>query len=88
MIIKLNKAEYLNGYKIKLTFQDHKTRTIDFRHFLENAQNPMTRKYLDINKFKEFSIEYGDLVWNDYELCFPIADLYQGVIIKEILSPV
>jgi len=21
---------------------------------------------------------YGDIVWNDYELCFPILDLYEG----------
>ncbi len=38
----------------------------------------MTRKYLDKEYFKAFSVEYGDLVWNDYELCFPIWDLHEG----------
>jgi hypothetical protein len=44
----------------------------------------MTRKFLDINEFKKFKIEYGDLVWNDYELCFPIIDLYEDNILKDL----
>lgn len=38
----------------------------------------MTKKYLDKNLFQSFSLEYGDLIWNDYEMCFPIWDLYEG----------
>ncbi len=30
--------------------------------------------------FKSFSISYGDIVWNDFELCFPIWDLHEGKI--------
>ena len=40
----------------------------------------MIRKYLDVELFQQFSLIYGDLVWHDYELCFPIADLYEGTI--------
>lgn len=40
----------------------------------------MTKKYMDKDKFKDFTIEYGDIVWNDYELCFPIWDLHEGKI--------
>jgi hypothetical protein len=25
-------------------------------------------------------VEYGDLVWGDYELCFPVKDLYANQI--------
>jgi hypothetical protein len=53
---------------------------IDFFNFLSTAKNPMTRKYFDIEKFENFSIEYGDIIWNDYELCFPIWDLHKGQI--------
>jgi hypothetical protein len=86
MVLKLDKAEYLDGYRIKLTFQNGETRTINFHKFLEHSQNPSTKKYLSIEKFKEFKISYGDLVWNDYELCFPIADLYEDTITKEMPS--
>lgn len=27
---------------------------------------------------KKFKIEFGDLVWGNYEMCFPIWDLYEG----------
>lgn len=40
----------------------------------------MTKKYMDKDKFKSFTIEYGDIVWNDYEMCFPIWDLHEGKI--------
>jgi hypothetical protein len=55
-------------------------RLIDFASFLKNAKNPMTKKYLDKKLFKEYSIEYGDIIWNDYEMCFPIWDLHEGKI--------
>lgn len=38
----------------------------------------MTKKYLDKDKFKGFSIQYGDIFWNDYEMCFPGWDLREG----------
>jgi hypothetical protein len=40
----------------------------------------MTRKLLDLQLFKDFKIQYGDLIWNDFELCFPIWDLHEGKI--------
>ena len=40
----------------------------------------MTKKYLVKKNFKNFQLEYGDIVWNDFELCFPIWDLYKGKI--------
>jgi len=86
MILKIIKAEYIEDYKIRLLFSDGKENTVDFQSFLRQAQNPMTRKFLDINEFKKFKIEYGDLIWNDYEMCFPIIDLYEDNILKEISS--
>ena len=40
----------------------------------------MTKKYLDKELFKSFTIDFGDLVWNDYEMCFPIWVLHEGKI--------
>jgi len=34
--------------------------------------------YLDESKFKEYKIIDGNLNWNDYDMIFPIEDLYQG----------
>jgi hypothetical protein len=81
MALSIKKAEYQGNYKIKLQFSDDIEKIVDFASFLKNAKNPMTKKYLDENLFKSYSIKYGDLIWNDYELCFPIWDLYQQKII-------
>ena len=80
MVISISKAEYLGEYKIKFSFSDNTERTIDFKNFLMNAKNPMTKKYQDKELFQQFSIKYGDIQWNDFEMCFPIWDLYQGVV--------
>jgi hypothetical protein len=78
MVISVVSAEYIEGYEIKLSFSDGIERVIDFSVFLKNAKNPMTKKYLDKKLFRNYSIEYGDIIWNDYEMCFPVWDLHEG----------
>ncbi|HZK08227.1 MAG TPA: DUF2442 domain-containing protein [Bacteroidales bacterium] len=80
MVISITKADYIGGYKIKFSFSDGVERLIDFSRFLKNAKNPMTRKFLDEKRFRNYSIDYGDIIWNDYEMCFPIWDLHEGKI--------
>ena len=78
MVITIQKAEYKGKYKIKFIFSDGIEKTIDFSRFLKQAKNPMTKKYLNEDLFKNFVIQYGDIVWNDYEMCFPIWELHEG----------
>ena len=77
-VIEIQSAEYRADYKLWLQFSDDQERLVDFEPFLRRSRNPMIRAYLDVEKFKQFSLVYGDLQWNDYDLCFPIADLYEG----------
>jgi hypothetical protein len=39
------------------------------------------KKYKDKDLFKKFNLEYGELQWNDYDLAFPVYDLYKGIIL-------
>lgn len=78
MVINIQIAEYKGDYKIYFQFSDGVEQTIDFEDFLKNARNPMTKKYLDKNLFQSFTMEYGDIMWNDFEMCFPIWDLHEG----------
>ena len=80
MIISIDKAEYKGDYVIDLHFSDGVEKRLDFSNFLKSAKNPMTKKYLDKELFKSFTVEYGDLIWNDYEMCFPLWDLHEGKI--------
>jgi hypothetical protein len=70
-------VEYLNDYILKLTFSDGHINTVDFGKFIRNERNPMITKYADIDNFKQYKIEDGDLMWNDFEMCFTLKDLYK-----------
>lgn len=80
MVISIINAIYTGDYSIKFSFSDGSEKLVDFMAFLENAKNPMTRKYLDKQLFKNYTIAYGDIIWNDYEMCFPIWNIYEGKI--------
>jgi hypothetical protein len=80
MVISIVKPEYLSDYEIRFYFSDGNEKVINFLPFLDEARNPMTRKYLDEKLFKDYSIQHGDIVWNNFEMCFPILELHEGII--------
>lgn len=78
--ISIRSAEYLKDYLVKLVFDDGVERTINFMPFLLKAQHPHIKKYLDKTLFSKFDIVNGNLNWNDYQLIFPVNQLYKGQI--------
>ncbi len=78
--LEITEAEYVSGYKIRLTFNDGLVRVMDFEPFLRKARNPDLTQYRQLRKFKSFRLHYGDLMWGDYEMIFPITDLHRGAI--------
>ncbi|MCY4512192.1 MAG: DUF2442 domain-containing protein [Bdellovibrionales bacterium] len=79
-LIKIEKAEYLANYKILFVFSDKAKQEVDFSNFLNNSTHPEIRKYLDIDLFKKFQVVNGDIDWNNFDMCFPLSDLYEGTI--------
>ena len=79
-VIDITFAEHVADYKLQVSFSDGIQRTVDFEPFLRGSANPQIRAYLDPGKFANFRAEDGDLIWDDYGLCFPIADLYENKI--------
>lgn len=77
-VIEVVRARLESGYKLKIRFSDGVSRTVDFQPFLKSSQNPEIRAFLNPKKFSEFAVRDGDLMWGDYELCFPIASLYEN----------
>lgn len=77
-LIDVETAEYVSDYRLLIRFSDQHQRIVDFEPFLKSTLNPLIRRYLDKDLFTAFTVAYGDLVWGDYELCFPVADLYEG----------
>ena len=78
--LKIDSAKYLSDYAIRIKFSDGNERLIDFKPFLSKSLHPSIKKYLDENRFSSFSLTDGNLNWNDYDLIFPISDLYNGKI--------
>ena len=76
--INIVAAESVGECRLRLLFDDGIEQTINFKPFLAHAHHPDLRVYLDPAMFSTFRIEYGELVWGDYDLCFPIIDLYRN----------
>lgn len=76
--INIVSAEHFGAYRLRLSFDDGTAQVVDFYSFLSHSRHPDIRMFLDPGRFAEFRLEYGELVWGDYELCFPIMDLYRN----------
>ncbi|HWD88040.1 MAG TPA: DUF2442 domain-containing protein [Mucilaginibacter sp.] len=78
--IEVKSAFYLGGHTIKVVFTDGIEQAIDFSVFLSKSLHPSISKYLNEDLFQKFQLVDGNLNWNDYDLIFPIEDLYKGEI--------
>jgi hypothetical protein len=83
-VINVVTAEQVGDCQIRLGFDDDAVQIVDFKPFLSRSQHPDIRSYLDAARFATFRIEYGELVWGDYELCFPVIDLYRNQLDKSV----
>jgi hypothetical protein len=79
--VTIIQAKHLGGYCLELEFGDGKRQKVNFESFLRKSLHPEIQSYLAMEKFKQFRLEHGDLVWGDYDLCFPIMDLYENQIL-------
>jgi hypothetical protein len=77
-LIEIKTAKYIGDFAIRLYFSNGFNRLVDFKPFLETSLHPSIRKYSDESKFMQFQIVDGNLNWNNYDLIFPIDDLYHG----------
>lgn len=80
--INITRAEQLSDYALRLSFDDGVVQTVDFKPFLSLSRHPDIRAFLEPTRFAAYHIEYGELVWGDYDLCFPIADLYHNHLLQ------
>ena len=78
--LKIDSAKYLLDFVIRIRFSDGAERLVDFKPFLSRSSHPSIKKYLDEKQFSGFNLTDGNLNWNDYELIFPVWDLYNGKI--------
>ena len=75
----IEKAKYIDAFRIELEFNDKTKRVLDFNTFLSRNSHPQFDKYKDLKQFKKFKLEMGNIVWGkDWDLVFPVYKLYMG----------
>lgn len=62
--INIVSAQRSGAYRLHLLFDDKTVQEVDF----------------EPERFASFKVQYGELVWGDYDLCFPVMDLYHNSI--------
>jgi hypothetical protein len=81
-VINIISATQIGKCQLRLCFDDGTVQDIDFGHFLSQSQHPDIRAYLEEARFNAYRLEHGELVWGDYDLCFPVIDLHNNQIEK------
>lgn len=77
-LIEIKYGVYVGNFAIHLVFNDGKECIVNFKSFIESSLHPSIQKYKDENIFRKFDIIDGNLNWNDYDLIFPLEDLYEA----------
>lgn len=67
--MRVENAEYVKGYEIRILFSDGKVKVVDFTYFLNDAKG-LLRDLLDLEYFQSFKIDDTTLVWpNEMDFC-------------------
>jgi hypothetical protein len=78
--LSITQAQPEKDYRLCLSFNDGVERVVDFGPFLRAARHPDLTKYRHPARFKQFRLHHGNVMWGDYEMLFPVADLHEGTI--------
>lgn len=80
----ITNAIYLSDYRIEVEFDNGSKRIIDLQNFLENSDNKLIRKFLNLSLFQQFRIEDGTLAWGDNEFDINPMNIEEGKYDAEI----
>ncbi|NQV18511.1 MAG: DUF2442 domain-containing protein [Armatimonadetes bacterium] len=64
-MLSVTKAEYLNNFSIRLTFNNGKTGVFDFKNIIFKDHRPIFEPLKDKNYFRKFYLKYDTLVWEN-----------------------
>lgn len=79
--IQVTQATHIRDLILHIEFSNGASRIVDFAPFLLAHQHPQYNHYSDPDNFKNFKIEQGNIVWGkNWDLIFPIDQLYQGAV--------
>ncbi len=74
MYFEIKTAEYIDNYRLKLSFNDGNSGFVDLSSYLN--QNNVFERFADKEYFLSYRVEFGTLVWGDGELDIAPEHLY------------
>lgn len=85
-LVKIVAVEHLGRHLLAISFSDGTIQAVDFGPFLNNSRHPEIRKFIAQREFKKFIVKDGELMWGDFDLVFPLRDLYENKILRHKTS--
>lgn len=80
--LAVTKAEYVEGYTIRVSFNDGTEQVIDFTRPFKRLKGYYAQ-YREPEAFQSFTIDMGNLVWGEnWDVEFPIWSLYTGSVAR------
>jgi hypothetical protein len=64
-MVWIKEAEYIEDYKIHVTFNTGERGTIDLKEVIFNDKRQVFKELVDIARFKHFKIEFDTIVWEN-----------------------
>lgn len=74
----ITEAQYKGDYKILVCFDDGTMHLADFRGFISQSALPCVRKYLDLDLFRQFSVNEWGLCWGENEFDINPLSIHNG----------
>lgn len=79
--MKVTGAKDIGNLILRVFFSDDTEKDINVGDFIKRHPHPQYNKYANPKNFRKFAIENGNVVWGkNWDLIFPIEDLYSGVL--------
>ena len=64
-MVWISKAEYVEDYKIHVTFNNDESGIIDLREAICRDKRPIFKELIDANKFRRFTVDFDTIVWEN-----------------------
>lgn len=64
-MVWVSKAEYIEDYMIRVTFNNDESGIIDLRETICRDERRLFKELIDIDRFKRFSVDFDTIVWEN-----------------------
>jgi hypothetical protein len=64
-MVWIKEAEYVEDYKINVTFNNGENGIIDLKEVICNDKRAIFRELVDVVKFRQFRVDFDTIVWRN-----------------------